>query len=154
MYFFFFHSLTGAGMMSVRTAAVVGNDKQHQLLLIKGDADVSEAEQHGGCDDGRVINCRILPIFNYTELSLPPGPETDLLQGENCPWVSKPWKSWNMGEILFKVNENHLGYYCRFLIGSHFKRFFFVFLKLFSRSFWKFELRIHLFTYIISIAGH
>lgn len=80
-----------AGVASLVTltqsAAVVGNDKQ-QLLV--DDEQLSEAA-YGRCDDGPVINCRTLPLFNYTELSPPPvGPDAaaDILQDVNCPSVT------------------------------------------------------------------
>ncbi|XP_060844771.1 uncharacterized protein LOC132924456 [Rhopalosiphum padi] len=66
-----------------QSAAVVGNDKQ-QLLVDQ----LSEVE-YGRCDDGPVINCRTLPLFNYTDLSPPPvGPDTagDIQQDVNCPY--------------------------------------------------------------------
>ncbi|CAI6353867.1 unnamed protein product [Macrosiphum euphorbiae] len=68
-----------------QSAAVVGNDKQ-QLLV---DADELSEAAYGRCDDGRVINCRTLPLFNYTDLTPPPvGPEaaSDILQDVNCPY--------------------------------------------------------------------
>lgn len=67
-----------------QSAAVVGNDKQH---LVDSE-ELSEAA-YGRCDDGRVINCRTLPLFNYTDLTPPPvGPEaaSDILQDVNCPY--------------------------------------------------------------------
>ncbi|XP_060856513.1 uncharacterized protein LOC132934244 [Metopolophium dirhodum] len=68
-----------------QSAAVVGNDKQ-QLLV---DAEELSEAAYGRCDDGRVINCRTLPLFNYTDLTPPPvGPEaaSDILQDVNCPY--------------------------------------------------------------------
>ncbi|XP_003248219.1 uncharacterized protein LOC100573056 [Acyrthosiphon pisum] len=68
-----------------QSAAVVGNDKQ-QLLV---DAEELSEAAYGRCDDGRVINCRTLPLFNYTDLTPPPvGPEaaSDILQDINCPY--------------------------------------------------------------------
>jgi hypothetical protein len=68
-----------------QSAAVVGNDKQ-QLLV---DAEELSEAAYGRCDDGPVINCRTLPLFNYTELTPPPvGPDaaSDILQDVNCPY--------------------------------------------------------------------
>lgn len=45
------------------------------------------------CDDGRVANCRTLPLFNYTELAPPPvdaEAADDILQDPNCPYVYSP----------------------------------------------------------------
>lgn len=67
-----------------QSAAVIGNDKQ-QLV----DSDQLSEVAYGRCDDGLVVNCRTLPLFNYTELSPPPvGPEaaSDILQDVNCPY--------------------------------------------------------------------
>lgn len=75
-------------MTLTQSAAVVANDKQQQLLA--DTEQLSEAD-YGRCDDGPVINCRTLPLFNYTELSPPPvGPEAaaDILQDVNCPSVT------------------------------------------------------------------
>lgn len=67
-----------------QSAVIVGNDKQ-QLLV---DAEELSEAAYGRCDDGPVINCRTLPLFNYTDLSPPPvGPDaaSDILQDVNCP---------------------------------------------------------------------
>lgn len=69
-----------------QSAAVVGNDKQQLLVNTE---QLSEVE-YGRCDDGPVINCRTLPLFNYTDLSPPPVIGTDaagdIQQDVNCPY--------------------------------------------------------------------
>lgn len=80
---------TGAWTGRTESVAVVDNDKQ-QLLM---DSKELSATVYGGCDDGRVINCRTLPLFNYTDLTPPPvGPDAtaDILQDQNCPSVQRP----------------------------------------------------------------
>jgi len=69
---------TGAHMTSVRTAAVIDNSGQQS---------VAKGEEVAQCDDGRVVNCRTLPIFNYTEISPPsagPDAASDIRQDDNC----------------------------------------------------------------------
>lgn len=84
---------TGARPRQAESAAVVDNDKQ-QLLM---DSKELSAMVYGGCDDGRVLNCRTLPLFNYTDLTPPPvGADAadDILQDDNCPSVQPPhWPS-------------------------------------------------------------
>lgn len=71
---------TGGEMMSVRTAAVIDNSSQHLSAAGKDEEVVH-------CDDGRVVNCRTLPIFNYTEISPPStgsDANSDIQQDDNC----------------------------------------------------------------------
>ncbi|VVC26036.1 Hypothetical protein CINCED_3A018900 [Cinara cedri] len=76
----------GAGTRPAESAAVVNNDNHKQQLL---DSKVPSTISYGGCDDGRVINCRTLPLFNYTDLTPPPvgaDAAADILQDDNCPY--------------------------------------------------------------------
>lgn len=69
----------------VQSAAVVDNfDKQQSLMTSEELIDVV----NGGCEDGRVANCRTLPLYNYTDL-LPPRSDGDILQDEDCPSVHR-----------------------------------------------------------------
>uniref|UniRef100_A0A2S2PV61 Secreted protein n=1 Tax=Sipha flava TaxID=143950 RepID=A0A2S2PV61_9HEMI len=69
----------------VRSAAVVDNVKRPITLNSEEFSSISGSE----CDDGRVANCRTLPLFNYTELAPPPvdaEAADDILQDPNCPY--------------------------------------------------------------------
>lgn len=95
----------------VESAAIVENNDKQQLQTTK----IESAETtHAECDDGRVINCRTLPLFNYTDLTPPPvGADADILQDENCPLViispSPPLESDNNKSLM--INNNVLNCY-------------------------------------------
>lgn len=72
-------------LTSVESAAVVENNDKQQLQPKNTESAENAAVE---CDDGRVVNCRTLPLFNYTDLTPPPvGADADILQDENCPSV-------------------------------------------------------------------
>lgn len=98
----------GAALAPVESATVLDSDKQ-QLQT----AQHTETSR-GECDDGRVVNCRTLPLFNYTDLTPPPvgaDAAADILQDENCPSViispPSPLVSDNMSIDI----NNNIDYY-------------------------------------------
>lgn len=82
--------MSAGTMTAVESAAVVDNTDWQQLMPPNSG---ESSESSSGCEDGRLINCRTLPLFNYTDLAPPlvgggtSNVNSDILQDDNCPSV-------------------------------------------------------------------
>lgn len=113
----------GAVTTTVESAAVVENVEWQQLVPPSSG---ESSESSSGCEDGRLINCRTLPLFNYTDLAPPlvgggtgDNVNADILQDDNCPSVPPPYdNSRALSQHNYSCDDNTLSLSTKTIDGN------------------------------------